>query len=404
MQLMQILFITSEGFDTGHSTSHLAATLLEDIAKSGIDVYSITSHKTGEYEDIPDRLLKLENFRYSIIKRKIINKNNFVIRYLDELKYVFSAFKIWRKLTKEIDLVLIQSNPNSVFHAILLSIFMRKPIILNLYDVFPGHAMSIGVMNNKLIYNALRMLQKILYKKCKYIVAMSEDMKEELLTEKVPNEKVKVVRNWFDDTVFEVLPKQENKFFNKYNLDTNKFYIQFAGLLGYVFDYKMYLDVAERLKDEEDIVFLLIGDGNQKEKILAEIKERNVTNIKYFPWQPLNIISDVYNACDIGIIPLKKGVIGNGVPSKACQLMAAKRVILNSVEDSDYTKLFDDYKMGINVTNHNPETVAEAILDLKNNSEKCAELGENAYSFAYENYSRKKNTAQFVDLINKSIE
>ena len=54
---------------------------------------------------------------------------------------------------------------------------LHRPIVLNLYDVFPGHAMSIGVIKNKLIYNVFRIMQKVLYKKCKYIVAMSEDMK-----------------------------------------------------------------------------------------------------------------------------------------------------------------------------------------------------------------------------------
>lgn len=400
---MKILHLTSEGFDTPNSTNHLIMTLMEDILESGIEVHSISSHKTGTYDDIPENLLGKPGFSYDIINRKNINKNNFVKRYLDELQYAFKAKKIWKKHKGEYDAVLLQSNPNSVFNAVLLST-LKVPIILNLYDVFPGHAMSIGVIKNKLVYNVLRIIQKVLYKKCRYIIAMSEDMKKQLLDEKVPDEKIKVIRNWFDNSAFVEIDRKENLFFKKYDLDTSKFYVQFAGLLGYVFDYKMYLDVAEKLRDNKDIVFQLIGEGNQKNVIYEEIDRRGLDNIQRYPWQPLDIIAHVYNACDVGFIPLKPGVIGNGIPSKACQLMAARRVILNSVEESDYTKLFDQYDMGINVTNHDAQCVADKILELYNNREKCKAIGENAYKYSVDNYSRKPNTAQFVEVIKLSVE
>ena len=397
---MKILFLTSEGFDTPNSTNHLAETLLEDLLKKGIEVHSITSHKTGTYADVPETLLRYtENgFSYDIVSRKNINKNNFVKRYLDEIKYAFDARKVWKKHKGEYDAVLLQSNPNSVFNAILLK-RLKSPIVLNLYDVFPGHAMSIGVIKNKLVYNVLRFIQKILYKRCTCIVAMSDDMKKQLLEENVPDEKVKVIKNWFDEEIFEPISREENVFLKKYDLDPNKFYVQFAGLLGYVFDYEMYLDVAERLADHPDISFQLIGDGNQRAVIDEAIEQRDIKNIIRLPWQPLDIIAHVYSACDIGIIPLKPGVIGNGIPSKACQLMAAKRVILNSVEKSEYTDTFDEYDMGENVTDHNPESVANRILYLYENEKRCREIGENACKYAYDNYSRKKNTAQFADLL-----
>lgn len=396
---MRILFLTSEGFDTPNSINHLCATLIEDILKSGISVHSISSHKTGQYKDIPDNLMQFDNFSYDIIKRAKINKNNFVKRYIDEIKYVFKAKKLWMRQKNEFDAIILQSNPNSFFNAILLDWFMKKPIILNMYDVFPGHGMSIGVIKNKIVYKTLKIIQRVLYHKSKYIVAMSEDMKTQLLQEKVDERKIRVINNWFDNSIFTPIERIENKFFEKYRLDKDIFYVQFAGLLGYVFDYKMFLNVAEYLKDQNDIVFLLIGEGNQKTMILEEIQSRQINNIKYFPWQPLEIIADVYSACDIGFIPLKQGVIGNGIPSKACQLMAAKRIVINSVEESTYTQLFEKYHMGVNVTNNSSEAVAKAIMQLRDSPKERKKIGENAYHYAYKHYSRNINTKKFVDLI-----
>lgn len=400
---MKILFLSSEGFDTPNSINHLCETLIEDILLSGIEVHSITSHKTGEYDDIPQSLMTKAGFSYDIIRRKKINRNNFVLRYLDEIRYAFSARKIWNKKRREFDAVILQSNPNSVVNALLLNMSIKIPVILNLYDVFPGHAMSIGVIKHKLIYYILQNIQRVLYKNCTYIVAMSDDMKKQLIAEKVPDDKIRVINNWFDSSVFLPIDRDKNRFFEKYQLDISKFYVQFAGTLGYVFDYKMYLDVAQKLIAKDDIVFLLIGDGNQKDTIVSEIERRNLTNIKYFPWQPLSLIADVYNACDIGIIPLKPGVIGNGIPSKACQLMAARRVIINAVEESDYTRLFEQYEMGINVLDYSAEEVSKVILCLYENPCKCKKIGDKAYEYAFCNYSRKQNTSQFIDLIRESV-
>ena len=396
---MKILFLTSEGFDTPNSINHLCETLLEDMLKAGMTIHCISSHKTGTYDDIPSQLLAYKNFQYDIISRKCINKNNFVKRYLDEVRYAFQARKIWHRHRKEYDAVLLQSNPNSVVNAILLRYGVKKPIVLNLYDVFPGHAKSIGVIKNEFVYSVLRKIQRILYRNCTYIVAMSEDMKAQLVGEKVPEEKIKVIHCWFDNSVFQNIPREKNRFFARYpELDQGKFYVQFAGLLGYVFDYKIFLDTAQLLKNNTDIEFWLIGEGNQKTVILDEIKARGITNIRYYPWQPLEIIADVYSACDVGIIPLKPGVIGNGVPSKACQLMAARRVIVNSVEQSGYTELFESNKMGINVTTHQAADVADAILKLKDNPQLCKELGERAHAFSYQHYSREMNTQKFIDI------
>lgn len=397
---MNIMLLTSEGFDTPNSINHLLISLCEDIMLSKHNLYLVSSHKTGIYSDIPSSLRKYDNLSYDIIRRKSIDRNKFVKRYLDEVWFCIRAMKKWYKKRKEMDVVVLQSNPTSVLNALFLHFLMRKPIILNLYDVFPGHADKIGVINNRFVYKVLQGIQNLLYSTCKKIVVMSDDMKDIMMKkEKVKEEKLVVVNNWFDDKMFSVVKREDNLFFIKYNLDINKFYVQFAGLLGYVFDAEMYLNVAERLKNDSRICFLLIGDGNLKTSILNEIKARELMNVYYFPWQPLDMINHVYNACDIGFIPLKPGVIGNGIPSKACQLMAAERVVLNSVEESNYVNLFNKYEMGESVTNNDPDSVASKIIYLLEHPELRKKIGVNASDYAWQHYSRSVNTHKFISLI-----
>lgn len=397
---MKILFLTSEGFDTPNSNNHLSMTLIEDVLGAGIGIHLVSRCKreSGATDCVPVSLQNNPLFSHDAVERPQIDKNRFVKRYFDGVKFAFDAKKKWIKC-KDADAVLLQSNPNSVFSAVLLKLFLKKPIIYNVYDIFPGHAHKIGVIKSALVFEIFRYVQKFLYSLCERIVAMSEDMKTALVEEGVKPEKITVISNWFDTALFRTRPYTENRFVEKYNLSMDKFYIQFAGVIGYVFDYGMFISAAELLMPYKDIVFLLIGDGNLKDTVLAEIEKRGVTNIRYFPWQPLDIIADVYSACSVGIIPLKKGVIGNGVPSKACQLMACGRVVLNAVEESNYSRMFESENIGVSVTDFEPASVRDRILFLYDNPEIVKEIGENAKKYALANFSREENTGKFVKLL-----
>lgn len=401
---MRVLFLTAEGFDTPNSINHLVTSLCEDILKAGHELHVVSSHKTGIYQDVPDALLKYPKLTTDVIYRKPIDKNRFVFRYVDEIRFAFRAFRQWRKQKRQVDVIVLQSNSNAVFHAMLLRFVLRVPIVLNMYDVFPGHAYDIGVIKSKVVFKALLLLQKILYSQCATIVAMSSDMKDKLIADGVPPDKTVVINNWFDDEIFQVIPRDQNRFFAKYDLPVDKFYVQFAGLLGYVFDYEMFVDTANLLKDETEIVFLLIGDGNQREKVEAYIKSSVATNIRVFPWQPLELIADVYSACDVGIIPLKEGVIGNGFPSKACQLMASSRVVLNVMEKSDYSDMFEEYDMGVSVSSGRPADVAECIRMLYRDISLRKRMGENAQQYSRQHFARSTNTRLFIELLDTLTE
>lgn len=192
------------------------------------------------------------------------------------------------------------------------------------------------------------------------------------------------------------------KFINSISKD--KFYVQYAGTMGYVFDYKMVLNVAEKLKDYSDIEFHMIGQGSQKESFIKEAKEKALGNIVFYPLEPQHMVSDVYSACSICLIPLKRGIIGNSVPSKAGLLMACKRTIVNSVdEDSDYYRVFNENELGISASNNSPDDVAEAIVSLYQDKDKRDSFAKKGHEFGKKYYSRSINTKKFMDIFQQMI-
>lgn len=401
--MKNILFICTEGFDTPGPSNHLISSLIEDMLESGLKVTLIQSRRTKINDDLPDSLKNKDNLIVNTVDRKIINKHSFVHRYLEEVSYAFKCFNIWRKM-KNIDAVFIQSCPTVVFSIILTKLFLKKPILYSIQDMWPGSAVNSGVLSNRLISSVFYKIQKIAYRFSDVLTVISEDMKTKVIEQGVPNNKIYPIVNWFDDRSVHEVSWEKNRFVKKYNLSKDKFYVQYAGTMGYVFDYKMVLEVAELLQDYKDIEFQMIGQGSQKAEFMDEKERRGLENIVFYPLEPQDMVSDVYSTCSICLIPLKKGIIGNSVPSKAGLLMACNRPIVNSVDkESDYYKMFLENEMGISTSNDNPNEVANAILDLYKDKEKREHLANNGHNFGEQYYSRKVNTKKFIELFETMV-
>jgi len=248
--------------------------------------------------------------------------------------------------------------------------------------------------------NLFYRFHKIAYRKADHISVISEDMKQKVIEQGVAPNRVTVVPDWYDDKSVKEIPWEENLFVKKYNMQKDIFYVQYAGTMGFNFDYRMVIKVAELLKDHKDIVFQMIGFGSQKDDFEKAAKEKNLDNIVFLPLEPQEMVSHVYSACSVCLIPLPRGVIGNSVPSKAGLLMACRRVIVNSVdEDSDYYQMFEREQIGVSASNTSPQAVADAILMMKNDSELREQYAENAKKFSLSFYSRTVNTQKHIKLL-----
>lgn len=395
---MKILLFMSSGFDAFSPSLHLYNALIEDLLNAGHQVHLIESHSLGLNPDIPDNLASREGFSYEVISINAPEKSQFVKRYLTGVKYCFKSIPVFIR-QKGYDVMMIQSCPWAPFAVTFAKWFIGIPTIYNSQDMFPGSSIACGVMPRKWMQKIFFAMHKIAYRKADVITVISEDMKIKVQEQGVPADKIHVIVNWYDDKYVREIPWEENLFVRKYNMSKDKFYVQYAGTMGYVFDYKMVLKVAELLKDKKDIIFQMIGQGSQKDVFMNEAKEMGLDNIMFMPLEKQEMVPHVYSACSICFIPLKRGVIGNSVPSKAGLLMACRRVIVNSVDEtSDYAQMFVREKIGISASNLNPEEVAAGILKMRDNPELREEYANRAKEFGIKYYSRTVNTALYEKL------
>jgi len=399
---MRILYFASVDFYQKPNPSfHLMSTMIHDLLESGISIEYVGLAMDGVKKHIPEEFASHKAFHYQLVEFPNTPKNSFAKRYVDGMTYARKARQLISHEIKDCDLVFIQSSPTVLYNIKAVRVLdKKKPIVYNIQDMFPGSSIASGVMPNKLMQQFFYSLQKIAYKNSDMMVVISEDMKTKLMEQGVPEERIRVIVNWFDDTSVHEVSWEENRFVKKYQMTKDKFYIQYAGTMGYVFDYKMVLQVASLLQPYDDIEIQMIGEGSQKEAFITEAKDRGLNNIVFLPLEPQNMVSDVYSACSVCFIPLKKGIIGNSVPSKAGLLMACKRAIVTTSDNgSDYNNMINSNGIGYAFSTDEPEKVAEAILYMENHPDELKQMGVAGYEYGHELYSRKNNMKKYLDII-----
>lgn len=395
---MRILLFMSSGFDAFSPSLHLYNALIQDLLDKGHRVHLIESRSLGINPDIPEHLAARENFSYEVVPIAAPEKHQFARRYLAGVKYCFRNISVFRR-NKGFDVMMVQSCPWAPFAVTFAKKYLKCPVIYNSQDMFPGSSIASGAMRQKWMQKIFFAMQKIAYKKADWITVISEDMKQKVMEQGVPAEKIQVIVNWYDDQLVREIPWEDNLFVKKYAMDREKFYVQYAGTMGFVFDYNMVLETAKRLQSHTDIVFQMIGQGSQKQAFMDAAREAGLSNIVFYELEPQHMVPHVYSACSVCMIPLKKGIIGNSVPSKAGLLMACRRVIVTSADmDSDYADMFRREEMGIACSYDAPDAMAEAILRLKNDRELLDRYGERAREFGKAYYSRAVNTALYEEL------
>ncbi len=402
---MKVLYFIFEGFDTTNGTNHLALTTMHTFLDNNIDVYLMTSHSKGIFPDIPESIKNRRGFSYSIIQRNKVEKRNFIGRYKDGIRYQLNACKEWKKYIDNIDVVVLQSTHTAFLSAFLLHKYSRKPIIYNNFDVFPDGPYLFGAIRNKLIYHLLSIFQNYIYKASSKIVVISNDMKQTFLKKGIKESKLVTIPNWYDSSAIKEVDKSENHFVKKFGIDRKKFIVQYAGNIGYTFNYHAFVEVAKLLRNNSDIEFHIIGTGGFEEDFKDEVQAERLTNIRFFPWQDSSIINDVYSACDIEMIPLSKGVIWTSFPSKCTLLMACERTFMCLCErNSEFFKTVNKEKVGICIARTDYERAANTIKKLFEKRIALQKIGKKAKAYGEEKYSSAVNAYKYVEIIKELVE
>jgi glycosyltransferase involved in cell wall biosynthesis len=288
----------------------------------------------------------------------------------------------------------------------IVRLFRQSPVVLNLQDIFPDSLAGTNLAKRDgLLWKIGRVVENITYRNADKIIVISDDFKKNIMEKGVPEEKIVVVYNWVDENAVVPVPKDANPLYDELGINREKFSVVYAGNFGHAQNIDVTIAAAERLKDVEDIQFLMFGTGGLVDDYKKIVKEKGLNNMFFFSLQPVEKVSQVYSLGDLGVVACKKGLGKGAFPSKTWSIMSAGTpVIANYDEDTDLERLVKDNALGVFSAADDSEQMAERIMEMYNNRELCDEYGRNARQYILDNVSKEKSTQKYVDVIKEVVE
>jgi glycosyltransferase involved in cell wall biosynthesis len=332
-------------------------------------------------------------------------KKNFINRILFYISFMINASLAGLFLTSgKFDFVYATSPPLFVgASALLLSTIKQAKLIFEVRDLWPESAVVLNELSNPTAIKLSTNLEELCYKKSLRIVVVTKSIYRRLLERGIYPKKLLIVPNGANLDQFSFDPNARVKLRRELNLET-KFVVMYAGIFGIAQGLETILYAADKLKNNQDIQFVLIGEGPQKEQIQNLALELELRNVTILDGKPLDIIPSYLSVADISIIPLKNLDLFRGaLPSKLFHAWACERPVILSV-DGEARELVKKAQGGKYIPPENVESLVKTILELKDAPEIRRQMGKNGREFTLEYYSRRKLATELIDELSLVIE
>ena len=274
------------------------------------------------------------------------------------------------------------------------------PFVLDVRDLWPKSIVVLGVLRNRALIRLLQQVEMFLYHQARHVVGTVEGIKTDLVNRGIEAEKITVIPNGVDLKLFSP-GSREGTFRIQHNLK-GKFVVSYIGTHGLAHALEKALLAAERLQ-LENIYFLFVGEGAEKEKLIKMKKQRQINNVLFLDRQPREKISQLLSESDACLVSLKRDAFFSyALPSKLFEIMACARPIILSA-NGDSRDLVERAGCGIWVEPENPAALAEGVLRLCRNPQLCRQLGEDGRKFAERYFDRKKFALQYEEILQQVV-
>lgn len=326
----------------------------------------------------------------------------FTSRVWSFLSFVVSGIFGGIFLAKEkYDMIIVTSPPLFVgLIAVFLSWWKNIPFVFEVRDLWPESAIDTGVLKNKYLIRFSFWFEKLIYRKAKGICVLTPAFQEILIKEKhINKDKIICIPNGAD-FIFsdELLTSFDSASFRKIHNLEYKFVITYVGAHGIANHLIQILETAEILLDM-NVIFLLIGNGPEKDNLLKEANRRKLTNVRFIHSVSKREVFKYILASDIGTSVLKKTEIFKTIYSnKTFDYLSCKKPVLMAIEGIS-RELIEKADAGIFVEPENPEDFADKIRFYLNNTDLIKQQGENGYTYVKNHFDREVLAKVYLNYI-----
>jgi glycosyltransferase involved in cell wall biosynthesis len=186
-----------------------------------------------------------------------------------------------------------------------------------------------------------------------------------------------VIHNWADCSGIRPIDPGANPLRNEWGMH-GAFVACYSGNMGRAHEFDTIVGAAVALAGS-DVRFLFIGGGPQRRTVETVAAARGLAHVEFRPYQPRESLSYSLGVGDVHLVSLRPELEGYIFPSKLYGILAAGRpTIFIGAADGEIAQLVERERIGIAVRQGDPAALAAALVRLRDDRAKCAEMGARA--------------------------
>jgi glycosyltransferase involved in cell wall biosynthesis len=361
-------------------------------------------HPTGiipeEYQGY--KFLKEKKNGINIVRTYVFAAPNqgFFKRIISYMSFMFSSIFQGTRRVGQQDVIIATSPQFFVGIAgYFISRLKKIPFVFEVRDLWPESIVQLGQLKNESIIRLLRWIEMKLYKNAIHITGVADSTMRILAERGIEKDKISIVKNGVDLDLFRN-GNQREELKKQHNLQ-NKFVISYIGTHGLSHALDKVLETAEIMQDQKEVVFLLVGEGAEKQNLIKQAKRMQLENVMFLDQIGKNDLPCFYELSDVVLVTLKGlPLFKQVIPSKIFEIMGMSRPIVISV-DGEAREIVEEAKAGLFAEPENVNDLKEKIEQLISNPDLREQMGQNGRKYVEENFDRNKLADDYLEILEK---
>ena len=324
---------------------------------------------------------------------------------LNYLSFVVGGciFGPWRLRGKPVDVIFVfEPSPVTVgLPAVWLSKIKKVPVVFWALDLWPETLAAIGVVRSPLALGLVGHLVRYIYNRCALILGQSRGFLVSIARYCDDKAKIRYFPSWAEDVFMDrsVTPAPEVPEWR------SGFTVMFAGNIGEAQDMPAVLEAAERLKDDANIRWVIVGDGRKSPWLQSEVERRGLDKRVLLPGRfPVQRMPSFYAHADALLVSLKRDpVFSMTIPGKVQSYLMAGIPLLGML-DGEGAAVIRDARAGLTCEAGDGAGLAQAVLALAAmQAAERRQMGLNGRHYAQQEFGRGHLMDRLETLLSEAV-
>lgn len=401
--MASIIFVNRYFFPDHSATSQILSDLAFHLADTGQSVHVVTSRQ--RYDDPDADLPGSETIAGANVHRVAttrFGRSALLGRGFDYASFYGALWRAVARIARPGDILVAKTDPPLLcVPAMQLARHRHLHLINWVKDLYPEIAIRLGVpFVNGPVARSLTRLRNAALQAARMNVVMGTRMAGLLAAHGVAKDRIHLIPDWCDDEDIRPIAHGDNPLRREWGL-VDRFVVGYSGNLGKGHEFETIVAAAERLREDDRVLFLFIGGGHRFEALVRRVGERGLSHrFRFEPYQPRSALRNSLGAADVHLISLMPALEGLILPCKFYGIAAAGRPMLPiAAAEGDIARLVERHGCGFVVAPGDGAGLAQALRHLAGDPGVAAAMGVRARRMLDAHFTRAQAFASWRGLL-----